>query len=173
MKKSLLLLACLTLAIFAFGAVARAEVPAPKIAVVDLRKCLSDSVKGKKLKDEFELQAQKIDKKGQALEKEAKDLVGDLERQAALLSEQVKKEKQTRLMAIRDEMKGLDRQKRDVNDELTSQVIRDVQGIVKNLAQIRGYTMVINDGGPWLLYVAPPTDITAEVISLYDQASGK
>lgn len=173
MKKLLIITAALTLGIFAFGAAARAEVPAPKIAVVDLRKCLAESAKGKKLKEEFEAKASKIDQKGMALEKEAKELVGELERQAALLSEQIKREKQTRLLAIRDEMKSLDKQKRDVNDELTAQVIRDVQGIVKSLAEIRGYTMVFNDGGPWLIYTSPAVDITSEVIKTYDQASGK
>jgi Skp family chaperone for outer membrane proteins len=173
MNKTASIVAAITLAVFAFGAIAWAEVPTPKIALVDLRKCLAESAKGKKLKEEFEAKVAKVDQKGMALEKEAKDLVGELERQAALLSDQVKREKQTRLLAIRDEMKNLDKQKRDVNDELTSQVIRDVQGIVKNLAEIRGYTMVFNDGGPWLIYSAPSTDITAEVIKLYDQASGK
>lgn len=173
MKKLVIAVTLTTLGIFAFGAAVKAEVPAPKIAVVDLRKCLAESAKGKKLKEEFETKVAKIDQKGMALEKEAKDLVGELERQAALLSDQVKREKQTRLLAIRDEMKALDKQKRDVNDELTAQVIRDVQGIVKSLAEIRGYTMVFNDGGPWLIYSSPAVDITAEVIKTYDSASGK
>lgn len=173
MKKFLVVTAVLAAAVFAVTTVAKAEVPAAKIAVVDLKRCLAESAKGKKLKEEFEQKTAKADQKMQALDKEGRDLLGELERQAALLSDAVKKEKQNRILAIRDELKALDRQKRDVNDELAAVVIRDVQGIVKNLAQIRGYTMVINDGGPWLLYAAPTVDITAEIIGMYDQASGK
>ena len=166
-------LAVIVLSLIAFGAVARADDTDKKIASIDLRRCLMESQKGKKLKDEFEAKVTKLDAKGQGLEKEAKDLLRDLEKQASLLTDAVKKEKQERLFAIRDEMKNLDTQKRGINDDLVAQAMKEIAGIVKNLAEIRGYTLVLNDAGPWLVYASPKVDITAEVIQIYDKATEK
>lgn len=143
------------------------------IAVVDLRRCIVESAKGKQLKEEFEKKASEFDKKMSSLEKEARGIAGDLEKQGALLSDAVKKEKQQKLMALSDQAKEIDKAKKNLNDELTLKVIKDVQGVIKELADARGYTLVINDGGPWLLYNGPNVDITEEVLSRYDKANGK
>ena len=132
-----------------------------------------ESVKGKRLKEEFEQKVSKLETRSQAIEKEARDLAAELERQSSLLTDQVRKEKQDKFIALRDEMRTIDRQKKSVNDDLTMVVINDVQSIVKLLADNRGYAVVLNDGGPWLLYVSKSVDITDEVIKIYDQANAR
>lgn len=160
---------CLSLALPLSAGAADANAPV-KMAVVDLKKCLVESKMGKKVKEEFDQKTLKIDQKGQALEKEARGLAADVQKQGALLTDAVKREKQERFLAINDELKKLERQKKELNDELTMTVIGDVQVIVKKLAEERGLDLVLNDGGPWFLYVAKAMDITDEVIRLYDES---
>lgn len=171
-KRALLaLLTGLCLLLPALGSFAADD--ASSIAIVDLKRCLFESKRGKEVKTEFEGKVSKVDAKASALEKEARDLMGEVERQGALLTDAVKREKQERFLAIRTELGNLEKQRNKMNEEMTLAVLTDIQGVIKALAEERGLKLVLSDAGPWLLYNSKALEITDEVITRYDAKHGK
>ncbi len=160
------------LAVMLAGVVVHAAEPV-RIATLDIKRCMEESKKGKQLKGELRVRVEQLDKAAKPLEEEARSIASDMERQGSLLSETLKKEKQQRFMEIRDELKKIDRDKKDVAEELSEAVLKDLEKVVLKVAEEGGYDMIISKGGPWLLYSKKELDVTEEVIRRYDEMMGE
>ncbi|GAB4265984.1 MAG: OmpH family outer membrane protein [Deferrisomatales bacterium] len=154
------------------GASARAEPPA-KVGLVDLQRCLNESVMGKRYKAEFSAQMEEM--KGELDREEAalKALREDLEKQSMVLSATAKAEKEKeykeKLEAFKEKFRASQQTLQRKDQELTRRILKDLQGVIRVLGETGGYALVVekNEGG--VLFAGQGVDITDEVIKRYDR----
>ncbi|MBI3610848.1 MAG: OmpH family outer membrane protein [Nitrospirae bacterium] len=147
-----------------------------KIGYVDAQKILDNTRAGKKSKESMEEFVKSRQKIIDLDESEIKQLQDDLARQAAVLSADARREKEDAL-----QRKVIDYQKRagDMNKEVQvkkKEVLerfnKDLEGIVKKVAERNGYTFIIdkNAEGGVLLYAKESLDLTDEVVKEFEKA---
>lgn len=164
---------CLT-AFFALVTVAQAA-DTVKVGVVDLQRCLNETKLGKQYKAEFSSEA---DQMKAALEKEEASLKAareELEKQGVVLSETARAEKerayQEQVDAFKEKFKASQQSLQRKDQELTRKILKDLQGVIRELGDTQGYTVILEKGEGGLLYMAASVDLTDEVIRRFDQAS--
>lgn len=165
-----LLMAAMMVAACALSATAAQEEPL-KVGVVNIKRCLSDSKKGKLLKEELKVKTEKIDEKIEQLKTEGRRIADEAERQSALLSDEEKEKKGRQLFQIKGEIESLIEQKSGVAEELSRKILKELEGVVLKLAESGGYHLMLTEGGPWLVFHRYSLDVTDEVIALYDEMS--
>ena len=138
------LAAVLLLLVWAPGMSAAADI---KIGYVDLQRALNESSAGKKAKEDFERKGTVMrDEERRRLESEFENKRLDLKR--------------------RFEDSQAELQKKD--QELTGKIIQDLQGIIKEVGDRDGYTLILELGSSPVLYYKKSADITDEVLGVYN-----
>jgi len=155
------------LGLAAAPATARAE---QKIAYVDLQRALNEIDEGKtakaSLKREFD-QKQKLldDKKG-----EFDRLRQDLEKQAVVMSDEARKERQADLERKGIELQGffvqLQKELSEREREATRGIFDKMHAIVREIADAEGVALVVQAEA--LVYGAPSLDLTNELVRKYN-----
>lgn len=158
------------------GATAQQEGKAPVILIVDRAQIVGDSKAGKTIP----AQAQAIEATvRKELEAEAAKLQKDIEafqKNASLMSDEVR-EKTERELTVRDQY-ALPQQAQ-IMDQAFRAVVQNAQGkilvearpILQKILDERGATVMLDKSA--VLYAAPETDITAQVISELDKKLDK
>ncbi|NIP30104.1 MAG: hypothetical protein GTO02_08045 [Candidatus Dadabacteria bacterium] len=167
MKKILLILP-----IIFVGLTSLAYSQTQKIGYIDLQIVIKDSKAGKAAKVSFEKAFQSkraiIEQKRKALENLRQDFI----KNGAVMSETKRK---TMADSIEKKQKDLDRtredfrlelQKKDL--ELTQKILKDIEGIVKQIGDSEGFSLILEKSEGGLLYGGKDADITGKVISAYD-----
>lgn len=169
MKKFILLSAVF---LFCFVGVSVSYAQGDKIAYVDLQRVIRDSKAGKTAKTSFEKafqdKRQIIEQKASALENLRQDFI----KNGAVASETKRK---TMAETIERKQKDLDRTREDFRVELqrkdlelTQKILNDIEGIVKDIGDKNGYTMIFEKTEAGLVYGGVSSDITSKVIQAYD-----
>jgi len=176
MKNNILKAVIILTTLFAFVATASAA-PTGKTAVVDLQKCISKSKKGERLGSKFRAERDGLKDFLKEREEELKKMMEDFEKQAPVLNEEARQAKrrefEEKKAAFQKEIEAEEQKIRAKGDELTSIVLKDLEIIVREVAEKNGYDMILNKAGVWLLYADDSMDITDEVIRIYDERSAK
>ncbi|PLX42171.1 MAG: hypothetical protein C0609_10065 [Deltaproteobacteria bacterium] len=176
MKNKLIKAVIIFSALMAFVVTASAA-PTGKTAVVDLQKCISKSKKGERLGSKFRAERDGLKDFLKVREDELRKMMEDFEKQAPVLSEEARiakrQEFEEKKVAFQKEIEAEEQKIRSKGDELTSIVLKDLESIVREVAEKNGYDMVLNKAGVWLLYADDSMDITDEVIRIYDERSAK
>jgi len=144
-----------------------------KIGYVDLQKALNDSYAGQRAKktmtDLITAKQKSVDDKASEIER----LRSEIDKQATVLSPEVKKQKEERLER---EIRDYQRMVRDTQEELqkkeadlTNSIIKDLRDIVKKIGEEEGYTIILEQAEGIILYSSPDYDLTEKVIKRYDQ----
>lgn len=165
-------------ALLVLGLAAAACAESTKIAVLDLKRCLTETKKGKQLGSELVKKRDELLASAKQKEAELKKLIEEYDRQKGLLSETAKKEKEKEFEAKRkkfqDFLSSTEAEMRKASDELTGIIVNDLKEIVTDIATRNGYEIILNRDGLWLVYSATSLDITDEVIRVFDsKAEGK
>lgn len=143
-----------------------------KIAYVDLQKALNKSQAGADAKQEI----QKLVKKYEQVFKQKQDSLlqkkADLEKQAVLLSAEVKAEKEH---DYGQELKELKRFQADVKDELkqkdaalTKGILEDMARILNTIGKEGGYTIILEKTKSAVVFADSSVDLTDELIKAYN-----
>jgi len=144
-----------------------------KLGLVDLQRCILETVQGTRAKKELEAAFAK----GQAqLDKKTKDLqkkLEDLRAKAAMLSQDELAKRQQELMQKDQELQQLyaDLQE-DIGTkeaQLTEKIYKNVAAIVKDVAAEEGLQLVLVRSQATVLYANPKLDLTNRVIVAYDK----
>lgn len=142
-----------------------------KVGFVTIQKAISQSTRGKDARASFRADLKDkeaaLSKEKAAIEKQQKDL----EKQAVLMKASERARAQRRLqLRVRD----WERKMRDVREELglrereiTQEILKDLQKIIAEVGKTGKFTMILERGQ--LLYIDRGTDITDEVIKLYNE----
>ena len=164
MKKiSVIVLALLFLALPAF---------AQKIGYVDLQRALNVSTAGVAAKQQMTEEVQKYEGEFKAKQDEVLQMKADLEKQAALLSESARAEREREYQR---RVTDLQRFQQDIQEDLqrkdaeyTCQIINELFEIMQTVGSEAGYTMIIEKNEGAIVYADPEFDLTDELIKAYD-----
>ena len=164
-----LLLAAGFFMLFTFSLSAYAQ---QKVAYIDIKLVIRDSKAGKAANASFqkEVEAKRavINQKRKALE----DMRQDVIQNGAVMSESKRRklaetiEKKQKDMDRTTEDSRLELRRREV--ELTQNVIKEIEVIVKKIGQQEGFDLIVEKNGAGIIYGSSSLDITQKVISVYD-----
>ncbi len=143
-----------------------------KIAVVDLNKCIRESLKGKRLYRKLEDKRDILQKKLSQKEAELKKLQDELKKRAMMLSREALRKKRKLFERKQQEYRYF---LEDAQDELREEeargiqkLLKDLTKVIRNIAKKRGYILVLEKSKGGILYNTPKIDITADVIKDFD-----
>jgi outer membrane protein len=155
---------------------AAAGAQAPKIGYVDLQRALNEVEEGKAaralLKKDFDEKQKQLDARRVDFEK----LQQEFEKQAVVMSDQAKRDKGGELERKARELGALfqqlqaDLSKRE--GEATRGIFDRAGGIVREIAEADGFTMVFERNDAGLVYAPPSLDLTNELIRKYNARFG-
>ena len=142
-----------------------------KVGFVNIQKAISQSKRGEKARETFrgaiKAKEQALLTEKQAIENERRKL----EKQAVLMKESERVKAQRRFQVrVRD----YERKTRDVREELslreremTDEILKDLQKVIIEVGKTGKFTMILERSQ--LLYTDKGTDITDDVIKLYNE----
>ncbi len=145
---------------------------APKIGYVDLQRALNESAAGKKAKEEFKVQVDKL----QAQLKKQKDDIDNMKEQLEKKSLVMKEEERGNLEEdYRKKLRDFERNYKDSqadlqkkDNELTGVIIRDLQEVIRDYGERENYTLILETGSTAVLYGAKSADLTEAIIGEYN-----
>jgi len=143
-----------------------------KIGYVDLQRALNESDTGKKAKDEFKVQVDKL----QASLKKQKDEIDSLKEQLDKKSMVMKEEERGNLEDdYRRKLRDFERNYKDSqadlqqkDSELTGGIIKELQEIIHDYGERENYTLILESTNSAVLYGAKGSDLTDEIIREYN-----
>jgi outer membrane protein len=144
----------------------------PKVGYVDLQRALNESDTGKKAKEEFKVQVDKL----QNVLKKQKDDIDSLKDQLDKKSLVMKEAERTNLEEdYRKKLRDFERAYKDSqadlqrkDNELTGAIIKDLQEIIRGYGERQGYTLILEGGSSSVLYGAKNADLTDEIMREYN-----
>jgi len=145
-----------------------------KVGYVDLQKIVAGSKRGAAQKQLLERKEADLRGVIQKKQSEVQELKETLEKQAVMLSEEARREKEKE---YQKELKELERLVKDSRQEmqqlemeLTTKVLKDIEKIVVELGKKGGYTLILerNERIPFILYATKEIDLTEQVIKVFD-----
>lgn len=147
-----------------------------KVGYVDAQKILDSTKAGKKAKDSMEEFVKSRQKIIDLDETDIKQIQDDLTRQSAVLSAEARREKeeslQRKVMEYQKRAGDLNKEVQNKKKEVLEQFNKNLEGIVKKVAERGGYSYVIdkNAEGGVLLYAKQSLDLTDEVVKEFEKA---
>src|SRR5947208_17161099 len=153
----------------AAAAPVRAEL---KIAVVDMQRALNDCDAGKKAKDQVKA---KFEHSQEALRHQREDLdrmKEDYDKKALVLREEerhnLEKDLENRSLEFKRKYEDFQRDLKRTDSELTAGIVDELYGLVRDYGEKHGYSFVLEASNGALLYNDKATDITDDIIKLYN-----
>lgn len=147
---------------------------APKIGYVDLQRALNESDAGKKAKEEFKVQVDRLQASLKKQKDEIDSLKDQLEKKSLVMKEQergnLEDEYRKKLRDFERNYKDsqTDLQKKD--NELTGGIIKDLQEVIRDYGEREGYTLILENTSSAVLYGAKNADLTDEIMRQYNSA---
>jgi len=185
MKRVWILGIALVLALGAAAVVRAQAPPAPaggqaaglqRIAFIDVQRVLARSAAGVAAREQLEREKATMQKEMDGKRVELEKLREELEKKGALLTADVRRDKQEQFERKRRDAARLadDFQKELEKKEslLLQKVLQEVSGIIEKLGKDRGYYLIVEKRGAGVIYASTEADITDEIIRAYDQQSG-
>jgi len=163
------LAAVLLLLVWAPGMAAAADI---KVGYVDLQRALNESSAGKKAKEDFKGQVDRLETQLKGKKQELDKLKEDLERKGTVMRDEERRRLESEFENKRLDLKRrfedsqAELQKKD--QELTGKIIQDLQGIIKEVGDRDGYTLILELGSSPVLYYKKSSDITDEILGVYN-----
>ena len=148
-----------------------------KWGYVDVMTAMRQVEKGKKAFEELQ---QMKSKRQKELEQEEKDLRTEgeeLKAQKTVLSDDAfarkNREFARKQLALQQKLETYEMELMKAQDEKAKDILKDMEVIIKEIAEKRGYEIIFEKSGSKLLYANIQNDLTKEVINIYDQRFGK
>jgi outer membrane protein len=143
-----------------------------KIGFVDLQRALNEVDDGKSakavLKKDFDEKQKQLDAKRVEFEK----LKTEFDKQSVVMAEQAKRDRAAELDRKALELQQLFMQlQKDLSDrerDVTRGIFDKMSGIVREIAEADGFTMIFERSDSGLVYAPPALDLTNELIRKYN-----
>lgn len=148
-----------------------------KIGVVDIQKFQKKSKNfqsiGNKVRKKFDAMQQKLDDERNALLR----LEEDFKKQSMMLSLDAQEDKKRELEKKRRYYKyiyeDLSQEMKDTEAEATGEIGKELENVVKKIAEKEGYTLILEKRTLGLIYYSDVIDITDRVVEAYDASKPK
>jgi len=171
MKRKLLLLLAAAAMVLGGAKFAAAEV---KIGYIDLQKVLNASNSGKVAKEKIGQKVKEYEVQIDQQQKELKAAKEELDKQALLLSDEARAQKQR---DYQQKLKELQRFTKDVREELrmkdadyTRKILDEIIKVVEKVGSEKSYTVIFEKNESSLVYADEQIDLTDLVIKRYNQS---
>ena len=145
-----------------------------RIAVVDMQRALNECDAGKKAKDQVKA---KFEKAQDQLKRQREDLDRmreDYDKKALVLKEEerrnLEKDLETRSLEFKRKYEDFQRDLKRTDAELTSGIVEELYGIVRDLGEKGRYTLVLEASSGQLLYADKAIDVTDEVVKIHNSS---
>lgn len=147
-----------------------------RIGYVDVRKVLTESKAGQRVKGEIDKLVKQHREKLDHGEQELKDMQKAFEKDKLLMSDSQKEKKQqefqVKLKAFQEERARAQREIDQKEREYTSQAVPKIREIIRDLAKAEKLTLVFDKNDASLLYAVDGPDLTDKVIERFDAKGG-
>ncbi len=151
--------------------------PAGKVGFVDVEAVISQSKEGQAAKTKLAAEAAEKQKEITTKEAEIKQMDAELQKQAAVLSDAAKKDREeTILRKVRDLRRLGDDFNRDLGkreQELLSDLYRDLAGLIREYGKQKGYALIVEKRGGGIIYGSDGADLTKEILDRYNNRPGR
>ena len=143
-----------------------------KIGVVDLQRALNESSSGRKAKEQFKGEFEKM-QNGLKNEKDALDrLKDDLDKKSVVLNDDQRKNKmedfERRRRDLRRKLEDSDAELRKKDQELTGSILKDLAVVIQEIGEREGYTVILENSSSSVIYGSKSIDMTDAVIKAFD-----
>ncbi len=148
-----------------------------RVGFVDIQRVLARSSAGVAAREQLEKEKATMQKQVDAQRGELEKLRDEIEKKGQLLSAEARREKQDQLeRKVRDARRLVDDlqatlQKKE--EALLAKVLQDVSGLVQKIGKDKGYSIVLERQRSSILYAAPESDLTDDIIRAYDDETKK
>ena len=139
-----------------------------KIGYVDLQEALNSSDSGKKAKEVFKGEVDRLQRILKRQEEELKSMKDELEKQALLLSTDVRRNRERE---YQETLKKFQRFYQDSQEDLkskdaqlTKMILIDLRDVILKMGEEEGYTIILEKNESSILYAPKTVDLTSEVI---------
>lgn len=151
----------------------KAGVSANRVALIDFQVAILQTDEGKSAKAKIEKEVDSRKKELLTQQQELKKLEDDFEAKRAVLSEDEKgsraRDLQAKFMAFQRSQMTLDQEVRQKEMQETQKIFQKLSSIVEEYAKKHNYDLVFEKGAGAVLYIAQNSDITADIVTLYNQ----
>ncbi len=155
---------------FSFFNVSSYGADVAKIGVVDFQRILGTSIAGKQAKAEIQEQGKKMEADLKSKYVEIEEIKQKLEREALVMSKEMRDEKERNLRIRINDFKSLQKRyennMRDVEKKFVTRIKKELFGIVQEIGKNEGYLLIIERVG--VLYSPKTIDITDIIIQKYN-----
>ena len=164
-----LALALLLMPVLALPARAAAQL---RIGYVDLQRALNESDAGKRAKDRFKVQVDKLQGELKKQKDQLDGLKEQLEKKASVMKEDearnLQKDYERKLRDFERTYKDSQGELQQKDNELTVELLKELQGVIEEFGKEGGYSMILEQSSSSVLYGAPDLDLTDQVIARYN-----
>ena len=144
-----------------------------KIGFIDMQKAIQETSNGKKAKKELEVEFNAKKKDLQEKEKDLKKMSEDLEKKSMVLSDEVKQKKQLEfqeeMVKYRDLVGKSQMAIQERERTLTQPIIEKIRGIIGDIGDKEGYTVVLEKAENSILWAKKNIDLTDRVIAEFNK----
>jgi outer membrane protein len=159
------------------GSMGAAEAAGTRIGYIDLQKVLVRSVAGVAAREQLERERTAMTKDLEARKTEIDKLREELEKKGLVLSADARREKEELLQRkVRDARRvgeDLDKELQRKEQQMVGRIGQEVVGVIERVGKDRGFLLILEKRGASVIYGDPESDITDEIIKLYDQEKAK
>ncbi len=148
-----------------------------KIGYVDLQKALNEAEAGKKAKETFKGEVDRMENSLEKKKQELEKLKDELEKKGLLLKEE---ERDSLERDYRQKLRDFERQYKDSQQELqikdrelTGRILEDLRQVVQAMGEEGSYTVILEGNNTVVLYGSKAIDLTETVIKTYNQKGPK
>ena len=151
------------------AAPARADL---KVGVVDMQRALNECEAGKKARDQVKAKFEKAQDQLKRQREDLDRLREDYDKKAVVLKEEerrnLEKDLENRSLDFKRKYEDFQRDLKRTDSELTAGIDDELYGLVRDYGQKHGYSLVLEASNGALLYNDKTTDITDDIIKLYN-----
>lgn len=144
-----------------------------KFGYVDLQKALNESETGKKAKEDFKKQVDKLQGDLKKQKDEIDTLKSELEKKALVMKDDERRNLQSqyerKLRDFERAYKDSQGELQAKDNELTGEILKGLQGVIQEYGKKEGYTLILESSSTPVLFVAPDADLTEQILKLYNQ----
>ena len=148
-----------------------------KIAVVDMQKALNESDAGRRAKDQVKAKFEKAQDQLKRQREELDRMKADYDKKALVLKEDerrtLEKDLEGRTLEFKRKYEDFERDLKRTDSELTAGIVQDIYGVVHEYGESHAFSMILEASSGVLLYSDKATDITDEIVKLYNAAPPK
>jgi outer membrane protein len=171
MKRCVLFATTVALILFIHTTVAGQELG--KVGIIDLQRCLQESMEGKRASELLQKKKAELQKSLDKRQQELLELRQEFEKQSMMLSMDAQESKKK---TVERKARELEYYLRDLNEEMAraqekekKRIFDELGTLIEKIGTREGYSLILEKRAGGVLYQDKSVDITDKVIKAYDE----